>query len=137
MKKALSRVLLSLCAAICLAGCGAAQDTSSEEVVVYNWGEYCDPDVLTMFEEETGIHVIYDEYETNEIMYPKVASGAGEYDVLCPSDYMIEELASKDLLQEINMDHIPNAKNIGEEYDAHIRAGHFFSGREPVTDFFI
>ena len=52
--------------------------TSNGEVVVYNWGEYIDPDALDEFEEETGIHVVYDEFETNEIMYPKVESGASD-----------------------------------------------------------
>ena len=69
-----------------------------------------------MFEEETGIKVVYDEYETNEIMYPKVEAGATAYDVLCPSDYMIQKLIENDLLQEINFDNIPNVKNIGQQY---------------------
>ena len=46
------------------------------QLIVYNWGEYLDPDVIPMFEKETGIQVVYEEYETNEIMYPKVQSGA-------------------------------------------------------------
>ena len=65
---------------------------------------------------ETGIKVVYDEYETNEIMYPKVEAGATAYDVLCPSDYMIQKLIENDLLQEINFDNIPNVKNIGQQY---------------------
>jgi spermidine/putrescine-binding protein len=69
-----------------------------------------------MFEEETGIEVIYDEYETNEIMYPKIEAGAAEYDVVCPSDYMIQKLIENDLLAVINFDNIPNASNIGEQY---------------------
>ena len=88
----------------------------SGKVVVYNWGEYIDPDVLESFEEETGIKVIYDEFETNEIMYPKISSGAISYDVVCPSDYMIEKMIQNDLLQEINFDNIPNISQIGESY---------------------
>lgn len=104
-------------AASLLAGCGGkAEENSAGEVVVYNWGEYIDPEVLTMFEEETGIKVVYDEFETNEIMYPKVEAGASVYDVICPSDYMIEKMIQNDLLAEINFDNIPNAKNIGESY---------------------
>ena len=87
-----------------------------KQVIVYNWGEYLDPEVITMFEEETGIEVIYDEYETNETMYPKIESGAAEYDVVCPSDYMIQKMIENDLLSEINFDHIPNANNIGNQY---------------------
>lgn len=89
---------------------------SEEQVIVYNWGEYIDPEVITMFEEETGIHVIYEEFETNEIMYPKVQSGAIAYDVVCPSDYMIQKMLDNDLLAEINYDNIPNIKNIGQTY---------------------
>ena len=72
--------LASLAVGGMLAGCGSSSSGSNGEVVVYNWGEYIDPDTITMFEEETGIKVIYDEFETNEIMYPKVESGASEYD---------------------------------------------------------
>ena len=74
------------------------------------------PDVLDIFEEETGIQVVYEEYETNEIMYPKVQSGAISYDVVCPSDYMIQRMIENDLLAEINWDNIPNIKNIGQTY---------------------
>ena len=86
--------------------------SGSEKVIVYNWGEYLDPDVLDIFEEETGIQVVYEEYETNEIMYPKVQSGAISYDVVCPSDYMIQKMAENGLLAEINFDNIPNISNI-------------------------
>jgi spermidine/putrescine transport system substrate-binding protein/spermidine/putrescine transport system permease protein len=49
-------------------------------------------------------------------MYPKVESGATSYDVICPSDYMIQKMIENDLLAEINFDNIPNIKNIGEQY---------------------
>ena len=101
---------------LALTGCGKGASGENGEVIVYNWGEYIDPDTITMFEEETGIKVVYDEYETNEIMYPKVEAGATAYDVLCPSDYMIQKLIENDLLQEINFDNIPNVKNIGQQY---------------------
>ena len=107
-----------------LAGCGspdasgtAAGAKDGGEVIVYNWGEYIDPDTLEMFEEETGIKVVYDEFETNEIMYPRVEAGASQYDVICPSDYMIQKMIDNDLLQELDFDNIPNAKaNIGAQY---------------------
>ena len=73
----------------------SAADTSSlagTTINVYNWGEYIDPEVLTIFEKETGIDVIYEEFETNEILYPKISSGAIAYDVICPSDYMIQRM---------------------------------------------
>lgn len=89
---------------------------NDDKLIVYNWGEYIDPEVLTIFEEETGINVVYEEFETNEILYPKVSSGAIAYDVVCPSDYMIQRMIENDLLTEINFDNIPNIKNIGKQY---------------------
>lgn len=116
MKKLLGITLL-LCTAFSfvLTGCGNGGGENGE-VIVYNWGEYIDPEVIDMFEEETGIQVVYDEYETNEIMYPKVEAGATAYDVICPSDYMIQKMIENDLLAEINFENIPNVKNIGAQY---------------------
>lgn len=116
MKKYLSIVLI-LCStlSLILTGCGS-KGGENGEVIVYNWGEYIDPETITMFEEETGIKVVYDEFETNEVMYPKVEAGATAYDVICPSDYMIQKMIDNDLLAEINFDNIPNIKNIGQQY---------------------
>ena len=96
----------------------STQNRSSvaDQVIVYNWGEYIDPEVLDMFEEETGITVVYEEFETNESMFPKVQAGAVSYDLVCPSDYMIQRMIENNLLAEINFDNIPNLKNIGEQY---------------------
>ena len=117
MKKILCTILaLSSAFSLVLTGCGSSGNDSNGEVIVYNWGEYLDPEVLTIFEEETGIKVVYDEFETNEVMYPKVEAGATAYDVICPSDYMIQKMIENDLLAEINFDNIPNIKNIGTQY---------------------
>lgn len=89
---------------------------SGEKVIVYNWGEYLDPKTIELFEEETGISVTYEEYETNEIMYPKIVSQAIAYDVVCPSDYMIQRMIENDLLAEINLDNIPNIKDMDPTY---------------------
>ncbi len=116
-KKLITGVLaMTLVATSLLSGCGSSASGKNGEVVVYNWGEYIDPEVLTMFEDETGIKVVYDEFETNEIMYPKVEAGATEYDVVCPSDYMISKMIENDLLAEINFDNVPNSENIGAQY---------------------
>lgn len=99
-----------------LTGCENSASGKNGEVIVYSWGEYIDPETLSIFEKETGIKVIYDEFETNETMYPKVEAGAASYDVICPSDYMIQKMIANDLLAEINFDNIPNSKNIGMQY---------------------
>lgn len=118
MKKVLALLLTLSLAVLPLTACGSASSSGSNgEVVVYNWGEYIDPDTISMFEEETGIKVIYDEFETNEIMFPKIEAGASKYDVVCPSDYMIKKMIENDLLAEINYDNVPNARaNIGQQY---------------------
>ena len=119
-RKNVKTVVLTACAMTAMAamtGCGASGGGNNGEVIVYNWGEYIDPETIEMFEEETGIKVVYDEFETNEIMYPKVEAGASSYDVVCPSDYMISKMIENDLLAELNFDNMPNAKeNIGEQY---------------------
>lgn len=94
-----------------LTGCGKEYD-----LYIYNWGQYIDKDVLEMFEEETGLSVSYEEFETNETMYPKVANGAGDYDLICPSDYMIQKMIEENLLAPLNYNNIPNIKYIGEQY---------------------
>ncbi len=115
-KKVLAVMLISVLGMTILSACGGSSGGENGVVYVYNWGEYIDPETIEMFEEETGIKVVYDEYETNEIMYPKVEAGAVNYDVVCPSDYMIQKMIDNDLLQEINWANIPNASNIGEQY---------------------
>ncbi|MEG2870290.1 MAG: extracellular solute-binding protein [Clostridium sp.] len=91
-------------------------NTHSNELFVYNWGEYIDDSVIDEFEAETGIKVTYDMFETNEEMYPIIEAGAVNYDVVCPSDYMIQKMIDNDLLAELNFNNIPNIQNIDESY---------------------
>ena len=104
--------------ALGLSGCGASASGGSDgnSLYVYNWGEYIDESVIDQFEEETGISVVYDVFETNEEMYPVIEAGAVKYDVVCPSDYMIQKMQENGLLAEINFDNIPNYSQIGQEY---------------------
>ncbi len=117
MKKWICALLATALSASLFTGCGNSDAGKNGEVYVFNWGEYIDPDTIKMFEEETGIKVVYDEFETNELMYPKVEAGASVYDVVCPSDYMIQKMLENDLLSELSFDNMPNAKqNIGAQY---------------------
>lgn len=89
---------------------------------VFNWGEYMSDgidgtlNVIKEFEELTGINVNYDNYDSNETMYSKLQSGAVSYDIIIPSDYMIERLKNEGLLQKIDFSKIPNYKYIDEQY---------------------
>ncbi|MDO5027523.1 MAG: spermidine/putrescine ABC transporter substrate-binding protein [Tissierellia bacterium] len=99
---------------VSLAACGKKED---EKVVnIYNWGEYIDEDLLSKFEEETGIKVNYDTFVTNEDLYVKLKNSNVSYDLLIPSDYMIERMVQEDMLQKINFENIPNYQNIDPEF---------------------
>lgn len=88
----------------------SALPASAEGVVnVYNWEDYIDPAVITLFEQETGIKVNYMCFTTNEDMIVQVEANPGAFDVCFPSDYIIERMIAKDLLAEINYDNVPNA----------------------------
>ena len=95
---------------------GQADAQGDNVVMVYNAGEYIDPEVPKLFEEETGIKVIYDTFETNEEMYPVIQAGGVVYDAVCPSDYMIEKMMQNHLLQEVDFNNVPNIKEIGKDY---------------------
>ena len=88
----------------------------ADTISVYNWGDYIDTAVLDLFTEETGIDVIYEVFETNEDMYAKIAMGGSSYDVIIPSDYMVERMIQENLLQKINWDNIPNVANIDPRF---------------------
>ncbi len=79
-------------------------------VNVFNWEDYIDPDALRLFEEETGIKVNYMNFTTNEDMMVQVRTNPSAFDVIFPSDYVIERLVKEDLLLQLDMDSIPNAE---------------------------
>lgn len=91
-------------------------------VNVYNWGEYISDgaegsmDVVSEFERLTGATVNYTNFESNENMYSKLAGGGVSYDVIVPSDYMIERLIDEDMLLEIDWNNIPNRVLIADEF---------------------
>lgn len=93
-----------------------------KSINVYNWAEYISDgeddtmDVNAEFEKRTGIKVNYTNYATNEDLYAKLKSGGANYDVIIPSDYMLERLKVEGMLQKINFKNVPNYKYITEEY---------------------
>ena len=89
-----------------------ANENIKEKLYVYNWGIYIDKSVIGKFEDKYNCEVIYDEFDTNEEMYAVVSSGARVYDVLCPTDYMIEKMINQGLLYEYDISKLPNYNNI-------------------------
>ena len=84
---------------------------SGRTLHVYNAGEYIDTSLLKEFEEAADCKVVYETFDSNESMYTKIKSGA-EYDILIPSDYMIERLIKEDLLQPVNWSNVKNAEGL-------------------------
>ncbi len=109
MKKYISIALVAVLT-VFTAACGNGE--SARQVIVYNWGDYIDPEVNQMFTKETGIKVVYSDYATNEEMYAKVESETTSYDVLFPSEYMVEKMIHKDMLLPLDMNKIANYANV-------------------------
>ncbi len=106
MKKIISFILCVILI-LCLSGCGEEKPA----IKVYNAGEYIDTSLISAFEKANGCKVIYETFDSNESMYTKVMSGE-KYDVIIPSDYMIERLIKEGFLQEIDKSKLSNYDKI-------------------------
>lgn len=118
MKKLLKSCAMALCFCLlfALVGCGGAGKQGQSTLRIYNWGDYIDPDVLQQFEDENpDIHVVYDTFDSNESMLAKMDGGV-QYDILVPSDYMIEKLIAEDRLAELDLSKIENYANINDSF---------------------
>ncbi len=104
--------LLCLMILLSLVACTKKTDDIKEKLYVYNWGIYIDKSVIGMFQDKYNCEVIYDEFDTNEEMYAVVSSNARVYDVLCPTDYMIEKMINQGMLYEYDIKELSNYKNI-------------------------
>lgn len=116
ISKKVQRILALVLVVLITAGlmeCGHVSQ-GKHMLKVYNAGEYIDLELLKQFEEENNCTVVYETFESNEMMYTKL-SGGESYDVLIPSDYMIERLIKEEYLQHLDWDLIPNAKNLMDE----------------------
>lgn len=114
MKKIILSLVLIVSMVFVLAGCGGSG--SKQVLNVYNWGDYIDKEVIYDFEKEFDVKVNYEEYATNEEMLAKIEAGGTAYDVIFPSEYMIEYMISKDLLNEIDYSSMDNFKNLDERF---------------------
>ena len=92
------------------------KQASGEKINVYNWGEYIDPSLIKKFEQETGIEVIYETYDSNEAMEAKIRNGGTHYDVAFPSEYTVQKLKREDLLYPLDHKKLPNMKNLNKDY---------------------
>lgn len=120
-------LVLTTFAAFALVACGGAgpagpaaqptqeaigDDDLAPELSVYNWADYIDEELIIAYQEEYGVTIIYDTYASNEDLLAKLEAGAAGYDVIFPSDYMVDIMIDLELLAEINKDALPNIANM-------------------------
>ncbi len=114
-KKIISLLTITTLSLGLITGCGKEKE-EKDVLSVYNVGDYIDESLISKFEEETGIEVRYETYDTNEMMYQKVKSGSSSYDLVFPSDYMVEKMKAEGLLKKIDFKNIPNFKYIDKDF---------------------
>ena len=113
MKKLL--VLMIALAALVIAGCGGGDkkaDGGQQVLNLFSWADNIDPAVIEKFEKENNCKVNYDVFANNEELLAKIQAGGAQYDLIQPSDYMVATMLKLNLLEEIDMSKVPNAKNI-------------------------
>lgn len=112
-------VALAVSAVFLFTGCGQSKQSDaiakygSDTLKLYNWGEYMGADLISNFEKQYGVKVIVEYFDSNEMMYTKLQSG-DSYDVLVPSDYMIERLIKNNSLMKLDKSLIPNLTNLAQ-----------------------
>ena len=119
LKRSLALIVCVLLT-LALTGCGKEEPVEADPnkpyagttITVFNWYDYIDESVLDKFTEETGIKVEYANFTTVEEMYTKLAASPTSYDVLIPSDYIIERLINEDMLAELDTASMPNYAGI-------------------------
>ncbi len=104
--------------AILAAAALAAQAGWAQEVRVYNWSDYIDEDLLTKFEEETGFELIYDVFDSNEVLETKLLAGGSGYDVVVPSATFLQRQISAGAFQELDKSKLSNIGNLWDVVEA-------------------
>ena len=128
----MKKIIVFALALLCLVGCSDSKTTVDDDPIekygsdvlnVFNWGEYIGEDVIASFEEEYGVKVNYSMFDSNEILYTKLLGGTS-YDVIVPSDYMIERLMEEEMLQPLDYSYMTNLDDLDpgvvalrDEYD--------------------
>lgn len=121
MKKIFTIIFAILSACAVLAFCSyrleqPAIKTKKQNLIIYNWGDYLDPKLINKFEKESGYHVIYETFDSNEAMYTKIKQGGTAYDITVPSEYMVTKMKRAHLLDQLSLQKIPNLKYVGKNF---------------------
>ena len=121
MKKIMMAIAAILIACAGLWGLSHHLEKSStgknkQNLIIYNWGDYLDPKLIKKFEKQTGYHVVYETFDSNEAMYTKIKQGGTAYDLTIPSEYMVTKMRKAHLLDQLDQKQIPNLKYIGKSF---------------------
>src|SRR5262249_31226072 len=109
-------ILLVVCI-LSFSGCKKSADTApKKQLNLYIWSAYVSPEILNKFHQETGIEVRYDTYDSNEAMMEKLQGGASDYDVVVPTNDIVNTLIQMNLLLPLKADLLPNRKNLNERF---------------------
>jgi spermidine/putrescine transport system substrate-binding protein len=112
MAARISVICFGLGAAAFLAHCGKAAPV----LHIYTWADYFKPALVARFEKENSCRVIIDTYDSNETMYAKIKAGAGGYDLLTPTSYMVSLMNSQGMVQKLDHSRLPNLVHVDPEY---------------------
>ena len=131
MKRLMSAMIAILLICLVLAGINWQLDRSSRAsqdntLTIYNWGDYIDPALIKKFEKQTGIHVDYQTFDSNEAMLTKLRQGGTNYDVVVPSEYTVSRLKREHLLAPLDHAKLPNLQYVSaglldQSFDRHNR----------------
>ncbi|MCW2278616.1 polyamine ABC transporter substrate-binding protein [Heliophilum fasciatum] len=133
MRKWMSLGIVALLWLGLLTDCGAGavkngQASGDKVLHIYSWPGYFNPEVLADFEKKYGIKVKYDVFSSNEEMLKKIQTGSADYDLIVPTDYMVDKLVQLGLLAEFNKGNIPNARNLRDNFQTL-----FFDSKETYS----
>ena len=87
-----------------------------QTIIVYNWGDYINPELITQFEQETGYKVIYETFDSNEAMLTKIKQGGTNYDIAIPSEYTIHKMVEENLLEKLDYSKIKGMEHIDPRF---------------------
>src|SRR5262245_27286590 len=113
----MKRSIILICLLFCCFACNSRKTSLPvREVNLYVWSAYIPDRTLERFQKETGIHLNFTTYDSNEALLEKMESGLADYDVIVPSDYMVVILKREKFIRELDLKNIPNWKNIAKRF---------------------
>ena len=129
----MSRTIATAFAALILSG-SATIATAQERVVnIYNWSDYIDASILEDFTKETGIKVVYDVFDSNEILETKLLAGGTGYDVVVPTATFLQRQIAAGVFQKLDKSKLPNLSNMWDEITT--RVATYDPGNEYAIDY--